>query len=34
LREEEIKAKEILKAQEVIVEKPSGFFGWLKGLFS
>ena len=34
LREEEIKAKEILKAPEVIVEKSTGFFGWLKGLFT
>ena len=32
--EEETKAKKIEEVPEVIVEKPSGIFGWLKGLFS
>ena len=32
--EEETKAKKIEEVPEVIVDKPSGIFGWLKGLFS
>ena len=32
--EEDTTAKDIAEAPEVIVEKPSGIFGWLKGLIT